>query len=244
MFYLYDGSFDGFLCCVYAHYYQESADGIRIQGGEQMQLFYEKEVTTDYNISHRVFRGLQGRLGQEICEKIFRAFLSDLSGKEMMVLRYIAVCLKQGCEMDAYRTHPDILAVQRASERVAREAHRFLGWMRFSDIQGVLYAAYEPDADLTCFIMPHFVDRLRQERFILHDRKRKKAGIYAKGYWEERPFDRDLRMYRSAKEIMTEEAWQTYFDHIAIAERENRALQRQFMPVKIWKNLTEKPARR
>ena len=31
MFYLYDGSFDGFLCCVYAHYYQESADGIRIQ---------------------------------------------------------------------------------------------------------------------------------------------------------------------------------------------------------------------
>ena len=50
-------------------------------------------------------------------------------------------------------------------------------------------------------------------------------------------------MYRSAKEIMTEEAWQAYFDHIAIAERENRALQRQFMPVKIWKNLTEKPVR-
>ena len=47
MFYLYDGSFDGFLCCVYAHYYQERADGIRIQGSEQMQLFYEKEVTYD-----------------------------------------------------------------------------------------------------------------------------------------------------------------------------------------------------
>ena len=36
-----------------------------------------------------------------------------------------------------------------------------------------------------------------------------------------------------------EKAWQAYFDHIAIKERENRKLQRQFMPVKIWKNLTE-----
>ncbi len=240
MFYLYDGTFDGFLCCVYAHYYQERADGIRIKGGEQMQLFYEKVISTDYTISHRVFDGLKGRLGQEICEKIFRAFLSDLPGKEMMTLNYIILCLKGGRGMDVYRTHPDILAVQKASECVAREAHRFLGWLRFSDIQGVLYAAYEPEADLTGLIMPHFADRLRHERFILHDRRRKKAGVYAKGYWEERPFDRDLRMYRSAGEIMTEEAWQAYFDHIAIPERENRKLQQHFMPFKIRKNLTEK----
>ena len=37
-----------------------------------------------------------------------------------------------------------------------------------------------------------------------------------------------------------EVAWQTYFDHIAIQERENRLLQQHYVPLRIWKNLTEK----
>ena len=87
--------------------------------------------------------------------------------------------------------------------------------------------------------MPHFADRFRNERFLIHDLKRKKAGVYANGYWEEQELEQDYRSFKSAGELHLEQAWQTYFDHIAVKERENRRLQRQFMPVKIWKNLTE-----
>lgn len=119
----------------------------------------------------------------------------------MMVLRYLAACLKYGPQMDSYRTHPDILGVHEASLRVGREAHRFLGWLRFSEIQGVLYAVYEPEADLTCLIMPHFADRFRKERFVIHDLGRKKAGVYANGYWEEQELKQDLRPYKSSEEL-------------------------------------------
>ena len=244
MYYVYDGSFDGFLCCLHAHYYRESAQGIRSkQPQEQFMLFQETWMDTDYTVSHRVFDGLRKKLGQEICEKAFQAFLSDRPGKEMMVLRYLEACLKYGPQMDSYRTHPDILGVHETSLRVGREAHRFLGWLRFSEIQGVLYAVYEPEADLTCLIMPHFADRFRNERFVIHDLGRKKAGVYANGYWEEQELKQDLRPYKSSEELHMEKAWQAYFDHIAIQERENRKLQRQFMPIKIWKNLTEQVIR-
>ena len=241
MYYVYDGSFDGFLCCVHAHYYRGPAEGIRsLYSDEQMLLFQEQWIETDFEISHRVFSGLQRKLGKEICDRIFRTFLSDRSDKDMILLRYIACCLKFGKDMDSYHTHPEVLAIHQISERVGREAHHFLGWLRFSEIQGVLYAAYEPEGDLTCVIMPHFADRLRNERFIIHDLRRQKAGIYANGYWEERHFTKDLRMYKTTGERVTEDAWQAYFDHIAITERENRQLQQKFMPIKIWKNLTEK----
>ena len=207
-------------------------------------------METDYTVSPRVFDGIRRKLGQEICEKAFQAFLSDRPGKEMMVLRYLAAlgpssqraladCLKYGPQMDSYRTHPDILGVHEASLRVGREAHRFLGWLRFSEIQGVLYAVYEPEADLTCLIMPHFADRFLKQRLVIDDLGRKKAGVYANGYWEEQELKQDLRSYKSSEELHMEKAWQAYFDHIAIKERENRKLQRQFMPVKISKNLTE-----
>lgn len=81
MYYVYDGSFDGFLCCLHAHYYRENAQGIRSrQVQEQFMLFQELWMETDYTVSHRVFDGIRRKLGQEICEKAFQAFFIGQAG--------------------------------------------------------------------------------------------------------------------------------------------------------------------
>ena len=114
-----------------------------------------------------------------------------------------------------------------------------MGILRFSDIQGVLYAAYTPDYDITRIMMPHFADRFKRERFIIHDRRRRKAGVYARGQWLERDFDVDLLQYRSEQERNFEALWKGYFEHIAIEARKNPKLQANFVPKRFRNFVTE-----
>ena len=87
--------------------------------------------------------------------------------------------------------------------------------------------------------MPHFADRFKRERFIIHDRRRRKAGVYARGQWLERDFDVDLLQYRSEQERNFEALWKGYFEHIAIEARKNPKLQANFVPKRFRNFVTE-----
>ena len=240
MIYLYDGSFDGFLCCVYQHYYFEKAEGIEPMNDRMQEgLLAEMVIQTNEAISSRVYTGLRRRLGQTITDHLYKAFISTMTGKEMQLLQYLELCLQRGTAADRVETDPRIHVIHQASRRVGREIEHFMGWLRFIEIHGILYAIYEPEGDITASLMPHFADRLPREAFIIHDFGRRKAGVCAAGRWEERPFDHDLRRLRDQQEFLREKAWQTYFRHIAIPERENLDLQQQFVPLKRREYMTE-----
>jgi len=56
--------------------------------------------------------------------------------------------------------------------KVAREAHSFTGLPRFMELRDrTLYAAYEPDHNITLLLTPHFRVRLPREQWVIHDRK-------------------------------------------------------------------------
>jgi len=125
------------------------------------------------------------------------------------------------------------------ANRVRREIHRFKGFLRFKELKGgYLYAPFSSDFFILYPLAKHFAERLKNEKIILHDVKRKKAvfcylgKIYEIVEFEEFPEETALE-----KEIS--KLWRKYFEDLAIKERENLALQRQRVPKKYRRFLTE-----
>ena len=63
MDYLYDGSFEGLLTCVYHHYYTDKASGIYREDEYQHQLMKQVyTVQTDETCAGRVYKALESKL--------------------------------------------------------------------------------------------------------------------------------------------------------------------------------------
>ena len=72
MDYLYDGSFEGFLCCVYLHYYEEKASGIYVQTSYQNKLFQPcKIVDTDYERAERGYEAIESKISSRALKRVY-----------------------------------------------------------------------------------------------------------------------------------------------------------------------------
>ena len=184
MDYLYDGSYTGLLCCIYAHYYVSPATGIYREGEYQTSLFGQVwRVKTEEDKARRVYEAIRDKLGEFTLRRSYLAYLSAFPDKEMRLLRYLVFGFKQGMGFNNFHGHPDVFGVQEMEKRIYNERHRFHGLLRFSVIEGktkVLYASLEPTNDILELLADHFLERYQAEPFIIHDLKREKA-IFAAG---------------------------------------------------------------
>jgi probable DNA metabolism protein len=222
----------------------EKASGICPKESYPGSLFEEPvEIITNQEKAMKVYKGIQEKISKEDLRRIYRAFNSSLPGKEMELLKYIILGFKLGDKISLYHSDPIVKTVEQAQHKVGREIDRMLGLTRFSALQGgILYAEIQPDHDVLEFIAGHFSDRLKNEPFILHDSGRNKAVIAQGGNWfisrfTEQDFQ-DMPML-NATETEFRMLWKKYFETIAIKERTNPRCQKNMMPVRYWKNLTE-----
>lgn len=253
MDYLYDGSFEGFLCCVYAHYYKEKAQGIYPEQNYQrsmLRAFFVVEAEVEK--AERVYNAIQERISANALRRVYRAFLSSDETKEMKLLQYMRLGFQKGAIVDSLHATSAVYDVQQMEKKVANEQHRLLGLIRFSALQEkrtrqtdcsdsreILYAAIDPDHNVLELIADHFAERLKEETFILHDLKREKAVFCQKGRWYLGELPRDPHFIIAEDELAYRCLWKKYFETIAIEERKNAACQKRCMPVRYWKNLTE-----
>lgn len=246
--YLYDGSFDGFLTCIYDNYYDEKASGIfRRENYQATMLAGFREVETSGEKSTIVYEAIEKKISRGELRRIYRTFLSSDPEKENKLLPYIRMGFKVGAEIDQLHSHPVVFAVQQCEYKVSIETHRIKGLARFSALKNaaepggrdVLYCCFEPDHDILELVADHFSDRLKCDPFIMHDKTRSKAVFAQNGDWYISGFtEADLPDY-GQREHEYQDLWKKYFETIAIQERINPACQKRFMPVRYWKNLTE-----
>lgn len=240
MIYLYDGLFDGFLTCIYEHYYGQKADGIFSEEVYEPCLFEEViKIETDVIKARKVYNSLLEKLSEEEYWNIFYAFLSNDPNKDCYLLRYLIVAFKMGSKIQCLHAHEATYPIMKLKGLVSRERHRFLGLLRFSDVGHCLYAPFEPDNDILMSLADHFVDRYKNERFIIHDIKRKKAIISNLGEWLITDFELDAPVAYSEGELFFQELWKQYFNSVGIESRKNKRLQQQFVPLKYRKNIIE-----
>lgn len=238
--YLYDGTFEGLLTCVYHHYYGEKASKICKTSEYQTGLLSPyREIETDLSLFQKVYDAIDQKISAESLSNIYYIYLSNYPEKETLILEYLKYGFKAGWKTESAHSHPIVHEVQKYARRVTGEAHRFLGLVRFSDVGGVLYAGIEPDHAILELIADHFSDRYRNEKVIIHDKRRDKAIFLQEGQWYLGDFKLSEKLNLSASELYYQDLWKNYFRQIAIAERTNPRCQAQFMPKRYWKNLTE-----
>ena len=172
--------------------------------------------------------------------RIYKCFLSTVPDKEMILLRYIVLGFHIGSGISKLHGNPDVFAAQEIEKKINVEAERMRQFVRFSVMQGdILYARIEPDHDVLELIGDHFSDRFRNDPFLIHDVRRGKAMAGYQGKWYITSFAENDVPEESEEEKEYQDLWQKYFDHIAIKERKNSNCQRNFMPLRYRKHLTE-----
>lgn len=239
--YLYDGTFEGLLTCIYAHYYQEKADGIfTVEEYQRSMLKEYREIITDQEKAETVYNAVLRKISAYDLRRIYKVFMSSVDGKEMRILNYLRLGFKEGSKVSMLYGHPFVFAVQEIEKKVTNEIHRMKELVRFSELEGgILYSSIEPDHDIVEFLADHFCDRFKNEPFVIHDVKRRKALVAYHEEWYVSYFELEAKTALSAAEQDYRNLWKQYFEDIAIKERINSKCQKNHMPVRYWKHLTE-----
>lgn len=250
-----EDSLEGIFTAVYdAYALREGHEHLHVQVGEEdnYRLFAEYLYSQpDSGKTDKVVRTLKRCLGDEVYGTICRAAASYDRTKGDAVYHTIVdgITGSNGTGGNGRRTmenlrNPYVLKTFELARRTANEVHHEVEFIRFKELQqGILYAKIGPENNVVPFLMPHFEDRLSIESFMIHDEKRDLFGVHpAKKEWYlvsgVEGFE-EKSLPCSDKELAYQELFTLFHKTIAIAERRNRRLQQQMLPLRFQEYMVE-----
>ena len=240
--YIYEEGFQGLLSAIYeAFYAKERPEAIVSQRDHQATLHSVPVwVMINNEKADKVYKAIADKISKHALRYIYYAFLSDSREKGIRIYDYLKLGFKEGSKVDLYVADQRVKALHDLYAKVAIEKHRMHGLVRFQLLEnGIYYARIEPDHDIAELLAPHFSKRLADQHWIIHDLAREKAVLYNQREWISTILtEKDLPPLKEEEHVV-QEIWKKYFRHIAIAERKNQKVQRNFMPKRYWKHLTE-----
>lgn len=247
---LYDGSFDGFLSCIFAVYELKIATPIISKATENThQLFSVSEtILTDEKKAARVWKGIQDNIPSSQQQILFKAFLSEIKGVENTLYAYIKNIFDAPRSNNIDYGHKDILKITQVANMVGREKHRMEAFVRFKQTKDKIFVAtVTPDFNVLPLIIAHFKDRYADQKWLLYDLKRS-YGIYydlqtvsitTLDFFSKSNSKIDPS-HLATNELDFQQLWATYFNHVTIKSRKNNRLHTQHIPKRYWKYLIEK----
>ncbi|MCI8423956.1 MAG: DNA metabolism protein [Lawsonibacter sp.] len=238
--YEYDGTFAGFLTCVFDSWVnREEPAEFRWEEGVCGSLYPVTAVETDRTKAERVYRSFRRKFGYEGRELVVRGFLTCLPEREVWLWRLIQKGYSQGPSMARDLTDPVVDRVRKAVYHLNHEAHLYTGFVRFSELEGVLVGEIEPKNRVLPLLRLHFCGRYPQERFVLYDRTHREALLHQPGRWAILPAE-DVQPGPAGPEERTfRKLWRAFYDTIAIQARTNPKCRMTQMPKRYWGCMTE-----
>ncbi len=250
--YLCDNNIDGIFTAIYHAWnsrlghsnvkIEEKSEGSKYSN---IELFAEYVIVdTDLDLAYKVARSVKQKISEEVYGMVCRTALSDYEGKADLIYRFLILGFAVGAGITERLSNEVVNSIFRINKRVGNEAHHLLGFIRFSQQQnGLLTSIIHPKNNVLSIIMPHFADRLPQERFLIYDSNRKLAAMHVPGaQWviaEVPELDQDAVREVSSYEDRYRDLWITFFENIAIKDRVNPKLQRNNLPLRFRKDMTE-----
>lgn len=247
----YDGSFKGFLTCVF-NAYEQKVKVIEIlpAGEDQKQLFSETEniITEDFK-AQRVLKALKIKISSKGLRQIKFAFLSEAQGIEIRLYEMIRYIFSRVEKADLDYSNPVVLHISNIAKQVGREKHRMEAFVRFRLTKDDIYfAIIEPDFNVLPIIASHFKRRYADQKWLIYDIKRKFGVYYDMPQTEYVSIDLPQDMgisggnsqYFETGEIYFQNLWKKYFEATNIKSRVNMRLHVQHVPKRYWKYLSEK----
>lgn len=238
--YLYDGSFEGLLCCVHESVYtHELPVDIQPEEAAQPTLFRQKYIAADEEKAARVYDSIPRKISPDAAALVQCVFLSCMPGKELAILRFLLLGYRRGRQTMYLLSHTAVQPMLAARQNLLNEAHLLKEFLRFSDYDGALAATITPKNYVLPFLKEHFCSRLKNEPFLIFDRTHKAALV-----WQ----DRKARIISldtlelppaTAEELRYRVLWKRFYKTIAIAARENPRCRMTHCPKRYWENMLE-----
>lgn len=237
--YRYDGTWKGFLCCVFECFERREIPA-DIQGGEgaQQSLYPARLVRTDPERSRRVARWLSTTLGGEVSELAREGFLSSLPQKEMHILRLLLLARRLGPMAASAHGDRSVAALRTAVYQMHQEAHLLTGFIRFVEHDGVLTATISPKHQVLQRLGPHFSDRFPGERIVIYDDTHGLVLWCRAGQWGVVRASVQFPPPDAAEE-QWRQLWKRFYRVIGIEGRENPRCRMTHMPKRYWVHMTE-----
>ena len=236
----YDGSFDGFLCCIFESYvYKEFPTAF--YSDEEIcivSLFSVRTVNTTEEHAQRVYRSLV-KVSPTAAQLIRKAFLTCLEEKEFHLYYLIRKLYKDGPGFLKNQADEVYHPIAKAVRHMTGEVEKLRGFVRFSDYNGVLGAEIEPKNRVLPLLRHHFCSRYANEAFFIYDRNHKELLLYSKGRSQILSVDSLQLSLPGEYEIHYRTLWKRFYDTIAIKERSNPRCQNTFLPKRYRGTMTE-----
>ncbi len=241
LIYLYDGSYEGFLCCVFeAFLAKERPADIVTEDKLEPTLFSVKWIATDYTKAVRVIRGFEKRLRSDSIYLIENGLYCCCDKIELMMLDFIIFAFEHSKGSATSLGDKEVSELQKAVLALKRESHSFIEFIRFSEYDGGLVSVIEPKNKVLPTIAPHFCDRFPNELFLIYDKTHQSALIHKGGKCIIADGVEDfVEPQPGAEELFYRELWSSYFDAISIKERENPRCQQNHLPLRYRRHMTE-----
>lgn len=243
LYYIYDGSFNGLLTAIYDIYYSKKIpQQIIPHGMSHLKLFVDQhEIITDETKATKVYDAIYSKISPEALKNTYYAYLSEHPENGMWIYEYLHLGWGLGAKIDLKLTDERVHRIHKLGHKVKTERHRMLGLVRFQLFKyNIYYAAIEPDHNIVELIAPHFARRMADQNWIIHDLKRNLAAVYNQKEWFSTNFTLKHKLELEQEEQYYQKLWKQYYDSIAIPNRLNPKLQKNFMPQRYWKHLVEK----
>ena len=247
----YDKTFEGLLTVVFDAYNRKTFPDRLLDEAEVEPLFTDEcyTVITDEAKSDRVWQGLRKKLMPISCNMLRYVWLSELPGSDELIFRYIRKAFDSKHSIELNFADDDVLQVRNMAKKVDKERCRLIELVRFQKAaDDIFFAPVSPDHNSLPLTLEHFSDRFADQKWIIYDTKRNYGYYYdlktvsemtldSKDLFPEGKLDEKLM---AEDEKLFQDLWKGYFKSMTIKERINLKLQRQHLPERYWKYLTEK----
>lgn len=218
---------------------------LEIEPIEQPEMFCEYlHIDGDAQKADKVVSSVCRKISGEAYRWIFCAAHGLDKSRVDDIYRFLICGFHYGSQVTAMLTLQPVMRLLELSRRVKNEAHFYREFARFTSHENRVYVChFEPENDVLLMVAEHFADRMPSEHWLMIDDRRKTAAVH--------PADEDMYLT-----VLTDEEWdllketeyqqdlytvlwKEFFHTIAIRERENTKCQRNMIPLKYRKHVTE-----
>lgn len=237
--YRYDGSFEGFLCCVFDSYVNKEIPWeFQDESHLAQSLFPVRWIGTDLRHAQRILVSLE-KIDPWAKELVVKGFLTCAANKELLLYRFIRALYRVGKPLLRQLSDDALLPLLKAVRHLDGEVHLLKGFVRFSEFKGMLAGEIRPKNRVLPLLRHHFCSRMYNETFLLYDRTHHEALLHEPGKWAILPLEEFKMATPSAAEAQYRRLWKRFYDTIEIKERHNPKLRRTHMPQRYWDTMTE-----
>ncbi|WP_312698319.1 TIGR03915 family putative DNA repair protein [Sphingobacterium mizutaii] len=251
MHYIFDGSYTGYLCCIFEAFERKEFHAVPItESLMESTLFPEyRTIDTDPLKYNRVLSAMEKVVERKNLNLFYHNFLSD-SPVEWLNAFQLLIELFKMKKLDLRNFgDPSILRLHQTLKKVSRERHRMKAFIRFVKSDDGLYTAVvEPDFNVLPLIVEFFKNRFADQDWLIYDIKRNYGFHYSANEINEvsgnikdtipNPYELELNI--DPKELEYQHLWSTYFKSTNIEARKNLKLHLRHVPKRYWKYLVEK----